>query len=240
MKESGERSRLAEDGRLACGSTWLHSASVAMAHPTMPPSASSRRMTVCVLPRPVRRREVCDGHAEPPPYHREQIQLPNESPSGCLFSIFRLLGIGQAGATTETEKVPLPYRRKDFLLSRAEASFYGALNNAVAGQYLIFAKVRLADLLYIPRGTESRQSAFNRIQSKHIDFVLCFVDGVKPCLAIELDDASHDEEDRRARDGFVEAALATAGLPFLRVRAAASYNIEQLRQGVAALVRPTA
>ncbi len=100
--------------------------------------------------------------------------MANESPSGCLLAILRLFGPSQSRAP---DKVALPYLRRDYLFSRAEVSFYGVLNNAVAGQYLIFAKVRLADLLYIPRGTPARQSAFNRIQSKHIDFILCAGNG---------------------------------------------------------------
>jgi hypothetical protein len=66
--------------------------------------------------------------------------------------------------------------------------------------YLVFAKVRLADLLYLPKGTQGRQAAFNRIQSKHVDFLLCSKDAVRPLLAIELDDSSHGEQSRITRD----------------------------------------
>jgi hypothetical protein len=158
------------------------------------------------------------------------------------LSVFRLLGVnvGDAlGGSASAREVALPYRRREFLLTRAEAGFYGVLREAVGGEYLIFAKVRLADLLYIPRGTEGRQSAMNRIQSKHIDFVLCTADGVKPCLAVELDDASHEEEERRSRDGFVEAALKAAGLPFLRVRAAGSYHVRELAQRITVAIKVT-
>ncbi|MBX3390267.1 MAG: DUF2726 domain-containing protein [Phycisphaeraceae bacterium] len=42
-----------------------------------------------------------------------------------------------------------------------------------------------------------------------------------PQLIIELDDNSHRREDRRERVDFVNRALSAAGVPFLRVPAAA-------------------
>jgi hypothetical protein len=153
---------------------------------------------------------------------------PSE-PQGCLFAILKLFGIsppsGPAG-------VQLPYQRKDYLLTKAERAFFGVLPQAVGSQYFIFAKVRLADLVFIPRGTESRQSHFNRIRSKHIDFVLCDPQVVRPLLAIELDDSSHKRSDRRVRDEFVDSALDAAGLPILHVAARASYNVRHLTQAI--------
>jgi len=151
--------------------------------------------------------------------------------SGCLGAIFKLFGSTSRGGSSPSAK-PLPYKRKDYLLTKAERSFYGVLQHAVAGQYLIFAKIRVADLLWMPKGTESRQSHFNKIQAKHIDFVLCDNDTVRPLLAIELDDSSHDTAKRQSRDGFVDEALKAAGLPLLRVRARAAYNVEEVKASI--------
>ena len=129
---------------------------------------------------------------------------------GCLGIVLELLGI-----TPKPAAATLPYKRKEWLLSKAERSFFGVLQGVLASEQLIFVKVRLADLIYIPRGTPSRQAAFNRIQSKHIDFVLCEKSSVRPLLAIELDDSSHARSDRSARDRFVDSALDVAGLPLL-------------------------
>ncbi len=153
----------------------------------------------------------------------------NPEPQGCLFAILDLLGIAPSSAPVQGA---LPYQRKDYLLTKAERSFYGALQNAVGNQYLIFAKVRLADLVFIPARTEKRQTHFNRIQSKHIDFVLCDHGEIRPLLAIELDDSSHTRSDRQDRDNFVDAALAAAGLPILHVPARAGYNVQELANAV--------
>jgi hypothetical protein len=160
--------------------------------------------------------------------------LPTDNPQGCLFSLLRLFGIGRSHQASNRT---LPYRRKDFLMSKAEASFFGVLSQALAGEFFIFVKIRLADLLYLPRGTAARQSHFNRIQSKHVDFVLCHRDGIRPCLAIELDDSSHERADRVSRDDFVVRALSDAGLPLLRVRASRSYDVAQLRQEIRDAIR---
>lgn len=117
----------------------------------------------------------------------------------------------------------LPYRKKDYLLTAAERSFYEVLCSVVDGQLLVFAKVRLADLVYMPKGTANRQTHFNRIQSKHVDFALCTRDKLSPVLVIELDDASHEKESRRDRDTFVDAALTAAGLPILHIPAQRTY-----------------
>ncbi len=153
-------------------------------------------------------------------------QTAKNEPLGCLGILFKLFGV-EAPAQKQ-----LPYARKDYLLSRAERSFFGVLQQVVGSELLIFAKVRLGDLLYIKKGADNRQSFFNRIQSKHVDFVLCEPGAVRPVLVIELDDSSHDKASRQARDAFVDDALAAADLPILRVRAKASYSPGELEGSI--------
>lgn len=73
---------------------------------------------------------------------------------------------------------------------------------------------RFAD---IQKGTGSWQAYFNKINAKHIDFVLCDLQNVRPVLAIELDDSSHNKPDRIQRDEFVNKVFADAKFPLLRV-----------------------
>ncbi|MBN1460459.1 MAG: DUF2726 domain-containing protein [Armatimonadetes bacterium] len=157
--------------------------------------------------------------------------MTETQPSGCLVALFKLFGAAPAKADS-TEA--LPYRRKDYLLTKAERSFFGVLRQAVGDDYLLFAKVRLADLVWIPQGTKSRQKHQNRVNPRHIDFVLCDHDAIRPLLAIELDDSSHARSDRRSRDAFVDAALAAAGLPLLRIPARAGYNVAELKSQISA------
>ncbi|KZY11990.1 hypothetical protein A3724_10345, partial [Alcanivorax sp. HI0033] len=130
----------------------------------------------------------------------------------------------------------LSYRRKPYLLSKAERSFYGVLCQAVGDNTLIFSKVRVADVLAPQKGLNrsSWQGAFNKISAKHIDFLLCDPQDCAVKLAIELDDASHGSAKRQKRDAFLEQACESAGLPLL-IR---GYGVVDIRQQVEAMLFP--
>ena len=123
----------------------------------------------------------------------------------------------------------LPYEKKPSFLSAAERSFYGVLCQAVDEKYSIFAKVRLADLLEVSWGTSRPTGHWNRIKPRHVDFVLCSASNFTPLLVIELDDSSHEREDRQERDAFVDAALDAAGLLILHVSVQHAYAPAEIR-----------
>jgi hypothetical protein len=98
----------------------------------------------------------------------------------------------------------------------------------------INSKVRLADVIQVTPGlsNQRRAAAFARIQSKHIDFVICDSASMKIVCAIELNDKSHDSEKRKSRDAFVRGALAEAQIPFIEIRARRSYNSAEIREQI--------
>jgi len=132
------------------------------------------------------------------------------------------------------------YRRKPYLLSKAERSFYGVLAQAVGDKALIFSKVRVADVLAPQKGLNRAnwQRAFNQISAKHVDFLLCDPQECAVKLAIELDDASHGSAKRQKRDAFLEQACESSGLPLLRIKAARGYGVADIRQQVEAILFP--
>ena len=120
-----------------------------------------------------------------------------------------------------------PYRKKDYLLSVAEKEFYAVLKRiAEENNYLLFSKVRLEDLLWIPKSVPKKErfGLRNRIKSRHVDFLICDRDKISPLLVIELDDSSHESNKGMERDDFVNRALEDAQLPLLRFKAQRSYN----------------
>lgn len=121
------------------------------------------------------------------------------------------------------------YRNRETLLSRGEAAFFDPLTRAVAGQFLIMCKVRLADIITCSQSAW-RQGMGSAISQKHLDFVLCDLRSTRFVLAIELDDRSHDRPDRRKRDGFVNQVLEEARVRLVRFRAQAHYSVESIRQ----------
>lgn len=123
----------------------------------------------------------------------------------------------------------LPYKKKDYILTKAERSFYEVLKLSSRSLGVeLFTKVRLADLFYIPSNTSNRIAYLNKITSKHVDFVLCDTVNLRPLLAIELDDSSHNQQSRVKRDEFVEKVFKNAGLPLLRIPARNSYNLQEV------------
>jgi hypothetical protein len=131
------------------------------------------------------------------------------------------------------------YEAVPALLTPAERSFFGVLQQAVASDYQIFAKVRLADIVRPVRNPSRSgwQSAFNRIASKHVDFVLCDSSRLGVVAVIELDDRTHERFERGVRDGLVDSTLADARIPVLRVSARQSYSPTQIREQVQRLFR---
>src|SRR3989442_8460974 len=108
-----------------------------------------------------------------------------------------------------------PYRLTQSLLTASERGFYVALLMAAGRRYLVFPKVRLADLCQdLDRWADTR--AFNKVSSKHVDFVLCDPTTFRPVLAVELDDRSHLRANRRSRDALVDGIFRTMGLGVYR------------------------
>ena len=127
------------------------------------------------------------------------------------------------------------------LLSPAERSFFGVLQLVVGKDYLIFPKVRLADIVQ-PVANPSKsgwQSAFNRICGKHVDFVLCHPTTLAVIGVIELDDKTHQRFERGIRDDLVDSALKDAGLRVMRMAARSAYSPDDIRTQISELF-PTA
>jgi hypothetical protein len=118
---------------------------------------------------------------------------------------------------------------RDDFLSAAEANFFHILQNALQGRQLICPKVSLGDLFYV-RQPNQNMIYYNKINRKHVDFLLCDPNTLQPTLGIELDDSSHSQADRIERDAFVEEVFATAGLPLVRVPVRPTYRTQELAQ----------
>jgi len=146
-----------------------------------------------------------------------------------LLGLAVVIVVVRALTKARRTEADLPYRTAGPLLTPAERSFYGVLCQAVETRYTVFAKVRLGDVLAVPHGTRKFWTHRNRIDRKHVDFLLCAPHDLTPLLAVELDDASHDRADRRDRDAFVDKALTAADLPILRVPAQRGYAPGELR-----------
>lgn len=139
-----------------------------------------------------------------------------------IIYIVKLKSDINAASEKEDDALPdeiYPYRKK-YLLTKNELYFYKALR-IFADQYgyAVITKIRLADLIEVSNEAppKKKRSYFYKIQSKHIDFALCNKENLYPILLIELNDRSHQNENRMKRDSFIKNALEKAGYKLLFV-----------------------
>ncbi len=149
---------------------------------------------------------------------------------GCLGMLLQALGLQpKPAAVPAVDESTLPYRLVEKFASLAELSFYHVLSQVVGGQMAVFSKVSLGDLFYPKTGDRGQNAAYrNKINRKHVDFLLCDPRTLHPLAGIELDDVSHQREDRVARDRFVDRVFAAAGLPLVRFPVQAEYSLHAI------------
>jgi len=144
-----------------------------------------------------------------------------------------VLALQKAKKTSTDEG--LAFDNRDTLFSPAERSFLGVLEQSLDPPYRAFGKVRLGDLVKPAKGLSAsrRTTGQNKINQKHVDFVVCLATDLSVVGVVELDDQSHGREDRAGRDVFVDQALAGAKIPVLRFSAKKSYQPKEVRRQLA-------
>jgi very-short-patch-repair endonuclease len=147
--------------------------------------------------------------------------------SGCVGMLMALIGFKkiEGGPPPLPEKglFRFPYRVRDAFLSPAEISFFHVIKGVLGPEHHLISKVNLWDLFYVEK-PQMNQAAINRIDRKHVDFVICDAGTMQPVLAIELDDSSHQSAKAKETDAFKDDVFKAAGLPLLRVAAARGYD----------------
>ena len=143
---------------------------------------------------------------------------------GCLARILGLFGLSKS----RKDKAQYHYRLRDDFLSNAELSFFRVLQNAAPANTLVLTKVNLGDLFYVPNSAPTPQAQRNKINHKHVDFLLCDAATLRPLAGIELDDSSHKRHDRVVRDALMEEVFRTANLTLLRFPVKQGYQQNQV------------
>lgn len=120
----------------------------------------------------------------------------------------------------------LPYRLRNTFLSTPELALLRVLQKMVEGHYVVCPKVALNDVFYIVRPNENVHF-FNKIFRKHVDFLLCEPDTLKPAIGIELVKPVGRKETRET-DQFMENLFVSAGLPLVHVPSSDHYSESDL------------
>lgn len=151
---------------------------------------------------------------------------------GCLGSILNMLGLlpKQNQKQSDAMQRIFPYALRDDFLSAAELNFYKSLTLATEQfPVKILTKVSLSDLFFVTTSDfKTRQSYWNKINRKHVDFLICDQVSLKPLIGVELDDKSHQQANRVQRDHFVNEVFKAANLPLLHVPVKSAYDVTKL------------
>lgn len=136
---------------------------------------------------------------------------------------------------------PYPYTPADALFTPAERAFLSVLDRAVGAEHRVFGKVRIADLARPQKGMDysNHLRALNRVAAKHLDYVVCRTDTLAAVCAVELNDRSHQNPKRQARDVFVQGVCHRIGLPLLQIPAQRQYNLADIRAQFFEAITPT-
>ncbi len=122
----------------------------------------------------------------------------------------------------------LPYRLREHFLSTPELALLRVLQGMVGRHYLICPKVALNDVFYIVRPNENVHF-FNKFFRKHVDFLLCEPETLKPAFGIELVKPVFKTETRET-DQFMEDLFLSAGLPLVHVPSGEHYSEKDLTE----------
>jgi len=130
----------------------------------------------------------------------------------------------------QDENVMLPYKKRDDFLSFSELSFYCALKTFVENKATICPKVAIKEVIFVDNSIkEGRRKFSNWISQKHVDFVLCHASTMQVICAVELDDKSHNKENRKQRDELVDQVFATAKIPLFHIIAKNGYSVDDFK-----------
>ena len=122
----------------------------------------------------------------------------------------------------------LPYRLREQFMSAPEVALFRVLRKMVGNHYLICPKVALNDIFYIVRPNENVHF-FNKIFRKHVDFLLCDPDTLKPAIGVELVKPVSKNETREA-DQFMDDLFLSARLPLVHIQSSERYSERDLNK----------
>lgn len=138
---------------------------------------------------------------------------------GVLLRLKPLYKKFKTSSNRPTKEKKIIYAKKEFIFTSRELAFFQQLIPiANSHNCFIFPKIRLADILKTSRESDEQYSDFNRIKAKHIDFCLYSKCDLSLQLLIELDDKTHERQQRIDRDIFVNKAVASANIPILHIK----------------------
>lgn len=128
------------------------------------------------------------------------------------------------------------YKPLDCLFTPTEKKFLSVLESIAGDQLKIFGKVRISDIITPDVNKYEKGSGwhwlFSQISQKHVDFVITDKELNLVC-AVELNDPSHERQNRKKRDRFVIEAFESANIPLVMINTKHKYLEKHIAETIA-------
>lgn len=118
---------------------------------------------------------------------------------------------------TATTKTPYNYFAKNHIMTKREEKFFATLCEIFGEKCYVVPQVHLSALLNHKVHGQNWKGAFAHINGKSVDYVLLRRSDLSVLCAVELDDATHNTDNRVRRDQEVERILQQVKLPLVRL-----------------------
>jgi hypothetical protein len=131
-----------------------------------------------------------------------------------------------------------PYQVDATLFSAEQRALHKVLEQAVGAEYQVFGKIRAADIIAVNRRLDRRRRdrAEQRAADSLFDFVVCVRETTAIVCAVNLRPSTGLW--RRMAGDRLDRICAAAGLPFVCLRAAEVYAVQEVADAVFAAMGP--
>jgi len=124
------------------------------------------------------------------------------------------------------------FSKKSSIMRQDERLFFDFLMKLYGEKYFIFPQVRLAAILDVKNDVKDHDNLYRLIDHLSLDFVIFDKTAMSPLIAVELNGKSHMQFNRRNRDQKVINVLTKAGIQFIAIAVADSYDEGAVRQQI--------
>ena len=108
------------------------------------------------------------------------------------------------------------YKPKKYIMTPTERAFFSRLDRLFSDKYYVFPQIHLSSLLDEKIKGQNWNTAFKYTNNWSVDYILCDKETLKTICAIELDDPTHNRNDRIERDKQKNIILARADVTLIR------------------------
>ena len=127
------------------------------------------------------------------------------------------------------------YYLKKSIVTPVEKWMFAIIKDELTEEYIVAPKVGIKDFVGVKNGN-NYMKYFGHIAQRHIDFLVCKRDTLAPAFGIEIDDTSHEQQQRKTRDQENDQIYHAIGIKVLHIPTKIKEN--ELRERVRKEITP--